>query len=486
MVPDSVVNVTDDDARQYYNSHPEEFRVKAGRKLQYITLSTAASHEDSSTVQDELQRLLGQAKSGVDFAEFATTYSETPQSEAYFKHGELGKVKENPLFLAKKGDVVGPIADNDGLHLFKILDERQGKDEFVQASHLILNHVPGPDSVKVIQKIRDIARRARSGEEFAKLARENGQDGTAPNGGELGWNGKGAWVKPFEDAAFNARVGSIVGPVRTQFGWHVIKVTGKDKREIKLARISMKIKASSKTTDGASQKAQDFSFLANDEGFEKAAQNSQIRTQETAEFTKGGVVPGIGSNDAVNNFAFQNKLGAISEPISISGGFGVFKVSGIRAEGARPFDDVKMISKAGATRLKKMEKLRVRAEKFRKSLSASTDLIAEAGSVSGVIAQKSNFKLTDFPPGVGRDPKFNGAAFALRPGEVSPLVEGQRGIYIIKLNAKTDLDTVRLAVERVSLRDQILNDRRSRFLNDWRTALRENAEIEDHRDKFYR
>jgi len=74
----------------------------------------------------------------------------------------------------------------------------------------------------------------------------------------LGWGSKGTWVKPFEEAAFRARVGEVVGPVRTPYGWHVIKITGRDKREAKIADLVEKIKASNKTTDEALNQAQDF------------------------------------------------------------------------------------------------------------------------------------------------------------------------------------------------------------------------------------
>ena len=146
--------------------------------------------------------------------------------------------------------------------------------------------------------------------DFAKLARENSQDyGSAMQGGELGWASKDRWVKPFADAAFKARVGDIVGPVRTQFGWHIIKVTGRDKREVKILDLAMKVKASTQTMDAAFQQAQDFNILAKDEGFEKAAENSKLKIQETQEFTKTGSIPGIGPNDAITNFAFSNKVG---------------------------------------------------------------------------------------------------------------------------------------------------------------------------------
>jgi len=71
--------------------------------------------------------------------------------------------------------------------------------------------------VKTIQKARALMAQVRSGADFAKLARENSQDyGSAMQGGDLGWASKDRWVKPFADAAFKARVGEIVGPVRTQ------------------------------------------------------------------------------------------------------------------------------------------------------------------------------------------------------------------------------------------------------------------------------
>jgi parvulin-like peptidyl-prolyl isomerase len=343
LVPESAVTVTDDDIKKQYDSHAADFQAKAARKVKYVLFNQNASSEDSAAVETEIKNLLEQAKSGVmDFAELVKTYSEVPSTEAFFKHGELSQKKENAIFSAKKGDIVGPINDNDGIHIFKILDQRQGTTEFVKSSHILLNIVTGPDSVKVIQKARVLLAQARSGADFAKLARENSQDyGSAMQGGELGWASKDRWVKPFADAAFKARVGDIVGPVRTQFGWHIIKVTGKDKREVKLLDLALKVKASTQTVEAAFQQAQDFGILAKDEGFEKAAQNSKFIIQETQEFTKTGSIPGIGLNDAITNFAFTNKVGAIADPIYVRNGVVVIKVSNIREEGIRPLDEVK-------------------------------------------------------------------------------------------------------------------------------------------------
>ncbi len=195
-------------------------------------------------------------------------------------------------------------------------------------------------------------------------------------GGELGWASKDRWVKPFADAAFKARVGEIVGPVRTQFGWHIIKVTGRDKREVKITDLMLKVKASAQTVEAAFQHAQDFGYLAKDEGFEKAAENSKFEVRETPEFTKSGSIPGIGPNDAVTNFAFTNKVGEISEPIYMRGGVILIKVSSIREEGLRPLDEVKNAVRTMALKTKKLAKIREQVDVFYKTLTPSSNLIA--------------------------------------------------------------------------------------------------------------
>ena len=489
LVQESAVTVSDDDMKKQYESHAADFQAKATRKVKYVLFSQNASSEDTAAVATEINRLLEQAKSGVmDFAELVKTYSEVPSTEAFFKHGELSQKKESAIFSAKKGDIVGPISDIDGMHIFQILDQRQGTTEFVKSSHILLNFVSGPDSVKVIQKAKTLLAQARSGADFAKLARENSQDyGSAMQGGELGWASKDRWVKPFADAAFKARVGDIVGPVRTQFGWHIIKVTGKDKREVKLQDLAMKVKASTQTVETAFQDAQDFSILAKDEGFEKAAENSKLQVRETQEFTKTGSIPGIGPNDAITKFAFDNKVGTIADPINVRNGVMVIKVSYIREEGLRPFDEVKSAARSLALKERKLAKIRPDVDAFYKSLTPSSDIIAAAQTNPNLTAQITGpFKPTENPAGVGHDLKFIGTALALKPGEISKPFEGNLGYCIVKLLSKTDFDSVKYGVERESVRTQLLQQKRQQVIADWQAALHEKATIVDNREKYFR
>lgn len=488
LVPDSLVEVAENEIQKYYNTNQEEFKVRPARKVKFVFFNLSPSKEDSLEVENEILHFKDQLKEGVEFQELVKTYSEGPAADAYFKHGELSREKEMAIFSAKKGDIVGPVVDFDGYHLIKVLDERKGDKEFVRASHILLRATAGPDSVEKIKLARELLTKIRNGANIETLAREYSEDpGSAQHGGDLGWTGRGGWVKPFEDAAFKARVGEVVGPVRTQFGWHIILVTGRDSRELRISSLTLHGKASARTVDAAYQRAQDFAYLANEEGFDKSAEFSAYKLQETPDFTKGSVIPGVGLNDAVMNFAFTHKVGAISEPISVTGGVAVFLVSGIREEGVRPLEEVSNIVRSQVLRQKKMARVRQQAEAFVQSLSPGANLLTSAQSLQNVTVQKTGpFKPTESPLGVGRDLKFIGRAFAMKPGEISKPFEGSRGYYVLELLSKTPFDSTQFKIERASLRDQILQEKRTRLFSDWYAALRGKAEIEDHRDKFFR
>ena len=489
LIPDSMVQVSDDDLHKHYNASQEEFKVRPTRKLKYVMFSTAPTKDDTAAVLTELNRTLDQVKSGSDFVELAKTYSENPVNDSTFvKHGDLSKQLEGAVFSAKKGDIVGPVSDYSGIHLVKVLAERKGSAEFVRASHILLTAVSGPDSVAKILKAKDILRRARVGENFAKLVDEFSEDyGSKATNGDLGWNGKGGWVKPFEQAAFAARVGEIVGPIRSQFGWHIIKVTGRDNREVRIAAMTMKVKMSSQSTDAASQRAQDYAYLAKEEGFEKAAETSSYAVRETPDFVKSSVIPGIGVNENAMNFAFSKKLDALSDPIAVTGGLAVFKITGLREESVRPFDEVKSILRSQVLREKKMQKLKEQVDAFSKTLGPTTDFAAAGRTMPGVVVQRTGlFKATDAPQGVGRDYAFIGQVGSLKPGEMSKPFEGTRGFFIVKMVSKTAFDSTQYAGEKNTLRDQILQEKRNRMFSDWITALRDKADIEDNREKFFR
>lgn len=89
----------------------------------------------------------------------------------------------------------------------------------VRASHIL---------VKTEQEAQELYNEIKNGKSFAEIAQEKSLCPSGQNGGDLGFFGRGMMVKPFEDAAFNLEIGEISQPVETQFGWHLIELTGKN------------------------------------------------------------------------------------------------------------------------------------------------------------------------------------------------------------------------------------------------------------------
>jgi peptidyl-prolyl cis-trans isomerase D len=487
MVRDSEVVVTEDDIKRYYNENQEEFKQRATRRLKCVLFPEVPSRDDTTGVIRDINEFARQAKSGSDFLQLVKTYSELPLSQAYFKRGELSVVRDSAVFSSKPGEIVGPFRDTDGFHVLKVLDERKGKDDVIRASHILLHLPSSKDSLEVWRKARELVQRAKRGEDFAKLAREFSADGSASNGGDLGWFGKGRMVKPFEDAAFKAKAGEVVGPVRSQFGLHIIKVTGWSNREVKIADLFMSVKASNQTVTAIRDQANDFSYLATQGDFDKEASLSKYQVLETPPFSKGTIIPGVGFSNEIQQFAYDKKLNDVSDALKTPTGYGVFKISEVKEEGVRPISEVKETIRSRVLLKKKIAKVGEYAKLIRGKLQPTDSLgvVSEFDSTLKV-TKTGDFTPSTWLPNLGRDNDFIGKVLTLKAGEISQPFPGQRGYFIVKLLSRTEPDSARYQAQKKTIEDQLLQEKRNRYLGEWMNTLREKADIVDNRDRFYR
>jgi len=147
----------------------------------------------------------------------------------------------------KKGVYIDTFLEKD-LYSSVVISDQEKKEEYeknkdklslpeqVKASHILIrfeNDASDEDKAGARAKIDDLRKRALSGEDFAELAKENSEDGSAPQGGDLGYFKRGMMVPPFETVAFSLDTGKISDVVETQFGYHIIKVLDKqDARQL--------------------------------------------------------------------------------------------------------------------------------------------------------------------------------------------------------------------------------------------------------------
>lgn len=487
LVKDEDVQVTDADLKAYYDDNMDQYKVEASRTLKYVQFVEIASPADSSAVRDDITDKATKARGGTDFIQL-TSYTDKTDSGSWFSRGELTPSLDSAIFAGKVGDIIGPRLEADGYHLTKILDERKSTKDYVRASHILFSFEGEKDTNAIKAAAREVAVAAKAGKDFAALAKQYSKDpGSASRGGDLGWFTKGRMVKEFENAVFRMKVGEVSSPVRTQFGLHIIKLTAKDNREFKLSSIVLPLTPSSQSKNDIFERARDFAYNARQSEFTKEAQSLGLEVKETQVQEKGGIVPGIGLNEGIIGWAFKNSAGSVSEPFTVPNGYVVLAVTGIKNAGVKPFDEVKESLKPLVLRKKKIAKTEELAASLRAKLSPSDSLTRiEALNPAIKVQHSGQFTLGVGAPGVGRDMGFIGAVSGLSVGQISPPVPGLRGAYLIQLLSKSAFDSSAYASEHDALRNQLLQEKKNKFLSDWIAKLKENADIEDNRDEFFR
>lgn len=476
---------TDDEIKEYYRNHQDEFRIQETRRLKYVLFSDMPSAEDTASVLRELENFKQQAMQGADFVELVKNYSEAPFSDVFFKHGELLPEIENEIWDKKVGEIVGPLKASDGIHLIKILDERKGSDTFVRASHIL---VPiGRDTAESYNLAKDILNLAKKGEDFAKLAATFSVDQvTASKGVDLGGRRIIKKKKEFEEACFKAKPGEIVGPVRTQYGLHIIKVIAKDNRELKIADIKLGVRASSETIESQRKRAEDFSHTVSGKKFVQEASALGLDIKTTPPFTKDSPIPGIGFNKTISDWAFSNKLGSVSPVFKIRGGFAVFTISEIKEAGIRPLEEVREAIKVRVRR----EKLKDKAYNYLESLRTKLNKNEGLESITKLdstleVKTASGFTLSGGIPGIGTDENVLGKLIDMKPNEISQTIKGNSFVYLIQLVNKTPFDSSAYKSQHETLKQQIYNEKKNTLFFSWIDNLKKNAKIVDNRSLYF-
>ena len=282
-IPDADVKVTDSDVKKYYDEHPEEFKQAAARKLKYLLFRKQPSQSDSISIQKNLEAIVTKLKGDTtSFKSYVEIYSEHPYSKDTVAVSTIPQQIRDAIVKGNKGDIFGPTATFEGYVVYKLIDKVKSKNEQVRASHILVR-ASGDDKTD-LKKINDIYNQLMKGADFATVAKEKSDDGSKTQGGDLGWFGRGQMVKEFNDASFNGKIGVIQKPIKTQFGYHIIKVFDRSNQDLVVEKIVNKIQPSATTTDKLYQDATDFSYIAQKDGFENIAKEMKYAIVETPPF----------------------------------------------------------------------------------------------------------------------------------------------------------------------------------------------------------
>lgn len=487
-IPDDEVTLSDRDLQRFYDDNREDFARDRSYDVQYVSFSKLPSASDTTAIQTELEGLRPAFETAADDSAFVqNNLSERPYAGTFFTAQELdGKVAQAVFADPTPGRVVGPVMANGEIQLVKIQEVQPAENTAVKARHILISSQEtdtAEETEAARQKALDIMGQIRGGADFAELAREMSDDpGSGRAGGDLGWFGRGQMVEPFEEAAYGASVGELVGPVKSQFGFHLIEVQARSDQEARLATLARRIQASPVTLGEIDERARDFQYYASEaDDFEAEAGN--YGTVETVQITEDmQSIPGIGTSRAITNFLSSADEGSISDVVELSDKLVVLRVTGVTEQGYRPFDEVRAELEPRA-RLEAKKK--IQSERLREVLQSTGgfDGLAEAAGVTERVASQVTYNNT-LVPTLGREPMFVGTALGLAQGELSPVLEGDNSAYVLRVERVYEADMAAFENAKSGIRDELLQRKRQQVRSRWLAELKDGAEVSDYRPRF--
>jgi peptidyl-prolyl cis-trans isomerase D len=359
----------------------------------------------------------------------------------------------------------------------------------------------GADEADIVARLQELAQAARDGEDFAELAKTYSEDPGSAEGGDLGYFKRGVMVPEFEAAAFSLKPGQVSDPVKTKFGYHVIKVEdvrGKgDAMEVHARHILFSLKPSEDTLTNLEESANEFLKSAQKTSLAAEAKAESLDVKTTQPFGEGGTIPEIGVLRPAVRLAFDSKVGAVYGPLATEQSFYVFSVREKLPKRIPTFEELTARAKDAGTEhpavlallaLRQAEKARGIAEEIATAAKSGSTLEAAAQAKGTVVQVTEPFTRRDYVRGVGRSNEFVGASFGLRPGEVSGVVEvtGEPStFFVIRVEERVAADETQFATQQAEFRTRLLQQKQYQIYGAWLEGLMKKAKIEDYRDMYF-
>jgi len=364
--------------------------------------------------------------------------------------------------------------------------------EQVNASHILVSVDPkgGPEAdAKARAKAEALAARAKAGEDFAKLATENTDDPNGKeNGGQLPPFGRGQMVPEFEKAAFDMKPGEIRGPVKTSYGYHVIKLTAKTAAGTKSLEdvrsgISGELaerKATAETDRMARELAGKVRALKTNSDEELRKLQSDVVTYNTTDwFSKSGPIAGIGANADFSKEAWSLKVGEVStKPISTPRGPAFVRPLAERPAGIQPLAEVRatVVEDWKSERRQKdaLEKLAPAA----KELGSGTSLADLAKRYETEVKTTPEFGPEGPVPDLGAAPRLLEEVFKTPSGQAGSPVPVPSGFVLFRVLTRAEGNPSAFATQKAQLTDTLRGKEAERLIRAVVAQMRADRKIE--------
>ena len=441
-VNEDEINVSDEDAKRYFNAHKEDFSQEEGRNIEFINFPLAPSESDREGVRAELASLSFEWLDVEDDSVFVNQHSDVRFQSEYYTTTELVGTGLDTLVDGQSvGFQKGPIDLGGAFAVVKLVDRKTVPDS-VKARHILIpfagatradaSVTRNPQEAKVLADSL-FAYLEGNPSAFESVSEAFSSDVVAKEkGGDLGYFSRGSMAKPFENFCFFRKNGSM-GVVPTQFGWHVIQVTDqKGANDVyKIGQIIREILPSDETIQtlynqasgyaAEAQTAEDYRALATEKGFFLRPARNLGRFEE--------VVSGLGTARRVVRWAWDDdrEEGNIGLLENDGNGYVVVVLTDKLEEGTSSFEMVQAQCLEAAKKDAKKALVLERLE----NASAGAATIEAVATAAGKEVRTLSFRISQFNiSGVGNEAKVVGTICGLEPGTLSPVILGENGAFV--------------------------------------------------------
>lgn len=502
-VPDTEVQLTDEDFERFYQEHKHEFKIKEPRaEIRYVTFRVNPSPRDYSQTLDEARDLFEEFRR-VDLEDaslIANTVGTSNYDSLYFKRGELEPRIDTALFDAEPGAMVPVYEEGGAFHMARLMEVDYRPDS-MRASHILINHqraFRGEQSPRNYEEAESLADSLyqvvrQNPAMFEQLAATQSDDQmAAENMGDLDWFADGDMVYPFNEGVINHDVGEIF-QVESPFGFHVVRVTGKKEpvRKVRVARVTIPIEPSQATDDSVYNDASVFAgSYRSREAFLEGIKENEMSARERVIRPMEGHIPGIGSAREIARWAFDEdtKEGQVADNLFRGDDTYVVVLLESRIkEGVQPLENVR-------ERIQSRVMREAKAQTLRQQFIEAMDNESQIGNVARKMGleidtvDNISFAMTNIPR-VGPEPALVGVISRAPENVLTGPVKGNIGMYVFQVIRHTPAPETQNFMHVISQRkrqfENLVGSSQHSRPGKALEALKEASNIEDNRILYY-
>ncbi len=491
-IADSTVKVSGEEMDAYIKKHSVQFeRDEETRTMSYVTFSATPSAADSTALKNELEQIKPEFASSTDEKTFLSSkVTGIPYYNSFIGGKEIKQAIKDTLFKLAPGQVYGPYVDNGSYAIAKMVAKQQIPDSASVRHILVATHQQDPNSGTLVRVRDDSAAMKRldsaialikDGTSFDSVVAKYSDDPGSKNSGGLYNNfPSGQMDDGFNDFAFTGHIGETK-TVHTVFGYHYVEKLGEKGGETgyKIAYLSKPIEASEETDNAASNASSQFAAASRDQQkFTDNAKAQKLLIMPSQEIKANDfTVPGLGESRELVKWLYDNKAGAISDPVNIQGNYVVAMVTGISKKGLASPSAVQQTVEPLVRNEKKAQMIIAQQMK-----GSTLDEVSKNAHQPIQVADSINFAAF-VVPSLGAEAQLIGAAFNKQLlNKVSSPIAGHSGVFVVRSESVSGVSNIGQTAEMQKQQsEQMLKQQASQAV----TALRKAADIKDYRSKFY-